>query len=138
VRFVAINGADTLVKSFFYTVIVSVVTEDPPAGREDGLTLMDDTTAHFQLFAPGKSFVHLIGDVTSWELRSDYQMKRSVDGNTWWIEVHGIQPGAEYQYQYVVDGTIRIGDPYSTLILDPWNDGAFKETYPDIPVYPFE
>lgn len=138
VRFVAINGADTLVKSFFYTVIVSVVTEDPPTGREDGLTLVDDTTAYFQLFAPGKSFVHLIGDATSWELRSDYQMKRSVNGNTWWIEVHGLQPGAKYQYQYVFDGTIRIGDPYSTLILDPWNDGAIsQETYPDMPVYPF-
>ncbi len=138
VRFVAVQGADTLVKSFFYTVIVSVDIQDPPPGREDGLTLLSDTTAYFQLYAPGKSYVHLIGDVTSWDPRSEYQMKRSADGNTWWLEVGNLLPGARYGYQYLVDGGIRIGDPYSTLILDPFNDGAIDEaTYPDRPPYPF-
>ncbi len=65
-------------------------------------------------------------------------MKKSVDGNTWWIEVPDLDLGARYNYQYVVDGTIRIGDPYSTLILDPFNDGAITaETYPDMPQYPY-
>jgi hypothetical protein len=137
VRFIAIRGTDTLEQSFFYTTIVNVVTEDPPAGREDGLTLPSTTSAYFQLYAPNKSVVHLVGDMTNWDLLSEYQMKRSEDGNTWWIEVPGLTPDQLYRYQYVVDGSLRIGDPYSTLVLDPWNDGAItNETYPNMPVYP--
>ncbi len=37
-----------------------------------------------------------------------------------------------------MDGTIRIGDPYSTLVLDNFNDNFIgEETYPDMPAYPF-
>lgn len=138
VRFVAIRGTDTLEQSFYYTMIVDVVVEDPPAGREDGLTIINDSTVYFQLYAPGKAFVHLLGDMSNWDLRSDFQMKKSMDGNRWWYEVTGLEPGGQYQYQYVVDGTIRIGDPYSTLILDPFNDPAIDEiTYPHKPEYPY-
>jgi hypothetical protein len=74
VRFVAILGSDTLVESFFYTVIVNVEVADPPGGREDGLTIIDDSTVYFQLYAPGKSFVDVAGDMSNWDLRSDFQM----------------------------------------------------------------
>ncbi|HSF90433.1 MAG TPA: hypothetical protein VLA46_13510, partial [Saprospiraceae bacterium] len=87
VRFVAIRGTDTLTQSFFYTVIIDVIVEEPWAGMQDGLTIFDDNSAYFQLYAPGKSYVHLNGDMSNWQLRSDFQMKRSVDGDTWWIEV---------------------------------------------------
>jgi hypothetical protein len=137
VRFIAVRGTDTLEQSFFYTTIVNIVTEDPPAGREDGLTLPSTTSAYFQLYAPNKSVVHLVGDMTNWDLLSEYQMKRSEDGTTWWIEVPGLTTDQLYRYQYVVDGSLRIGDPYSTLILDPWNDGVItSETYPNMPAYP--
>ena len=138
VCFQAIRSADTLTKCFNYSVIEDVEIADPPAGRKDGLTIIDGNTAYFQLYAPGKSYVHLNGDMTNWQLRSEFQMKKSVDGNTWWVEVPALDLGANYRYQYVVDGTIRIGDPYSTLILDPFNDGAITaETYPDMPQYPY-
>ena len=40
-------------------------------------------------------------------------------------------------YQYLVDGNIRIADPYSTTILDEFNDGSIDEvTYPNLPDYP--
>jgi len=138
VEFVAIRDADTLVQSFDYTVIVSVVTEDPPAGRVDGFTMVDDHTAHFQLYAPGKAFVHLVSDLSDWAFRSDFQMKRSIDGSTWWLEVGDLEPGQEISYQYVIDGMLRIADPYSTLVLDNFNDGFINpEVYPDLPVYPY-
>ena len=136
--FQAIRSADTLTQCFYYSVINDVVVEDPPAGLEDGLTIRNGNDCFFQLYAPGKSYVHLNGDMTNWQLRSEFQMKKSVDGNTWWVEVPALDLGANYRYQYVVDGTIRIGDPYSTLILDPFNDGSITaETYPDMPQYPY-
>lgn len=136
--FEAIRSADTITHCFYYSVIQDVVVEDPPIALEDGLTILNGNDCYFQLYAPGKSYVHLNGDMTNWQLRSDFQMKRTVDGNRWWIEVPDLDLGARYGYQYVVDGTIRIGDPYSTLILDPFNDGAITaETYPDMPQYPY-
>jgi hypothetical protein len=138
VCFQAIRGADTLEQCFFYTVIVDVEVEDPPPGREDGITMVDESTVYFQLYAPNKAYVHLNGDMSEWALRSDFQMKKSVDGSIWWIEVSGLEPGERYAYQYVVDGEIRIGDPYSTLVLDRFNDNAIPdETYPDMPQYPY-
>ena len=136
--FQAIRSADTLKQCFYYSVIQDVVVEDPPIALEDGLTILNGNDCYFQLYAPGKSYVHLNGDMTNWQLRSEFQMKRSVDGNRWWIEVPDLDLGSRYSYQYVVDGTIRIGDPYSTLVLDPFNDGSINaETYPDMPQYPY-
>lgn len=138
VCFIAIRGTDTLTQCFNYTVIVNVQQEDPPAGREYGLTILNDSTTYFQLYAPNKAFVHLIGDMSNWSLREDFQMKKSLDGTTWWIEVTGLDQGTRYNYQYVVDGNLRIGDPYSTLILDPFDDSSISsETYPDMPQYPY-
>ena len=38
---------------------------------------------------------------------------------------------------YLVDGALRIADPYSTTILDEFNDGSINgTTYPNLPVYP--
>ena len=138
VCFIAVRAGDTLEQCFNYAVVEDVVEENPPVALQDGLNILNGNDCYFQLYAPGKSFVHLNGDMTSWQLRSEFQMKKSLDGNTWWIEVPDLDLGSRYNYQYVVDGNIRIGDPYSTLILDPFNDGAItSETYPDMPQYPY-
>lgn len=137
VQFIAKNDEEVLVKSFTYTVIHQVEILDPPPGRKNGFTALNETTAYFQLYAPGKSFVHLVGDMTDWKYLSSHQLKRSVDGSIWWIELTGFNPEEGYRYQYVVDGNLRIADPYSTLVLDNFNDGFISHsTYPHLPPYP--
>src|SRR5206468_484293 len=43
----------------------------------------------------------------------------------------------EYAYQYLVDGQLKIGDPYCEKILDPWNDQYIDGiTYPNLKPYP--
>jgi len=43
----------------------------------------------------------------------------------------------EYAYQYVVDGTIYIADPYADKVLDPWNDPYItNDVYPELKLYP--
>ncbi len=45
--------------------------------------------------------------------------------------------GVSDMYQYLVDGILRIADPYSTTILDESNDGFINATtYPNLPTYP--
>ena len=122
------------------TIEVPPVTEAPvPAGLKDGINFnpSDDSKVTLVLFAPGKEFVYLLGSFNNWEKDSNYLLKKDTAKNRFWIELTGLTPGADYTYQYLVDGSIRIADPYSTTILDETNDAFIDEvTYPNLPDYP--
>ena len=124
-------------RKFTYVVANDPVIEPLPPGVEPGITYLGDTAAIFALYAPGKEHVFLIGDFNDWKIHTDYQLKLSPDLSTWWIQTGGLSPGQYYAFQYLVDGSIRIGDPYSELILDPDNDAWIPEqTWPNLPPYP--
>ncbi|MCA1759351.1 MAG: Por secretion system protein, partial [Bacteroidales bacterium] len=54
-----------------------------------------------------------------------------------WLEIPGLEGGNEYAFQYFIDGEIRVADPYTEKILDPWNDQYISnETYPGLISYP--
>ena len=42
--------------------------------------------------------------------------------HSFWVQLNNLNPEKEYAYQFYVDGLLKIGDPYSEKILDPWND----------------
>ena len=123
------------------TVTIPDVTEaSVPNGMVDGINLNsnDNTKATLVLYAPNKDFVNVIGDFNSWQ-RDDtnYLLKKDSAKNRFWIELTGLIPQTNHMYQYLVDGTIRIADPYSTTILDESNDGFIENiTYPNLPAYP--
>lgn len=114
-----------------------------PAGVEDGVTYWDNdpTIATLSLFAPGISFVHVIGDFNNWEIDDAYLMKRDAtageDSVRWWLTIDGLNATQEYGYQYLIEGEQRIADFFSTKILDPNNDPFIPETtYPNLKPYP--
>jgi len=120
-----------------------VVVDAPvPAGMLDGINLnpSDPTRATLVLLAPGKAFVHLVGDATGWEVSNDYLLKRDQAGprgTRWWVELTGLTPGEAHRYQYLVEGEDRISDPYAELVLDASNDPFITPaTFPDLPPYP--
>ncbi|MFN7120373.1 MAG: alpha-amylase family glycosyl hydrolase, partial [Saprospiraceae bacterium] len=134
----ATSGQNTQTQSFTYAVPINPPAADAPAGTRLGATFLEnDTKVRLALHAPGKKHVFVIGTFNDWKPNSDFQMYKSLDGHTFWIEISGLTPGQNYTYQYLVDGTIRVADPYSKLILDP-NDDPFipAETYPNLPAYP--
>ncbi len=137
VEVVATNGTTAITKSFSYVVPNTTTTQALPGGTELGINYLSDTQVRLAFFAPGKTFAYLIGDFNNWQFSDSYQMKRTPDGSTWWIDVAGLTPGQYYAFQYVVNGDIRIGDPYSKLILDPSNDQYIPaQSFPNIPPYP--
>ena len=104
-----------------------------PLGATRGVTV-HGTSATFTLYAPGKSKVHLLGDFNNYSTTATPMTK---DGNYFWVTVDGLQQGREYSYQYLVDGSIRIGDPYAEKVLDPWNDQWISSSvYPNLMSYP--
>lgn len=71
------------------------------------------------------------GDFNNWLPTTTHQMRRSADGNTWWLDLTGVPSGQPVRFQYLVDGALKIADPLSTLVLDPWNDAAISPlTFP--------
>lgn len=125
------------------TIDVPDVTEAlVPAGMMDGINYhpSDDTKVTLVLYAPGKQFVNLIGNFSNWQ-RDDtnYLLFKDTAKERFWIELDNISPRSDVLYQYLVDGTLRIADPYSTTILDENNDQFISdETYPNLPAYPTE
>jgi hypothetical protein len=124
-------------RSFYYVVNSPLVVEALPAGMADGVNYIDNASATLVLYAPNKKFVYTIGDFTNWEVDTPFYMKQTPDANRYWLTVSGLESGKEYLYQYFVDGTLRIADPYTEKVSDPLDDRFIAdETYPDLIEYP--
>ena len=137
VVFSATYNGETATSSFVYLSPNSINVANPPAGSKNGITYLNDSDVRLQLYAPNKEIVFVIGDFNNWNVDGDYLMNRSEDGNTFWLDITGLTPGEEYGFQYLVDGDVRIGDPYSQVVLDRFNDPFIPaETYPNIHPYP--
>lgn len=128
---------DTDADTTYYIVQPQPVVENPPTGINDGINYINDTTVVLCLLAPQKSFVYVRWDMSDWELSPEYFMKRSVNGERYWLEITGLVPQHEYRFQYCVDGLINTADPYSEKILDEFNDpGINAVIYPNLLPYP--
>ena len=111
-----------------------------PEGLDAGITVGPyGQSVTFSLFAPYKDFVYLIGDFNDWMVLPEFEMFRdyiSEDEVWYWITVP-VDESKEYGFQYLIDGEIRIADPYTQKILDPWNDPYIPESvYPGLKPYP--
>ena len=121
--------------SFAYTVRSPVVLQSRPSGVVDGINYSTDgSKVTLSLWAPGKSSAYVIGDFTNWDVNAAYQMKK--DGEHFWLDVTGLTPGTEYGFQYLVDESLRMADPYADKILDPDDQFIPASTYPSLKIFP--
>ena len=133
-------GIVTRRDSIQFFVSPAVAVAPLPPGVKDGINYAtNNTEVTLVLYAPGKTRVSVIGEFAGneWSEQSQYLMKKTPDGNYWWLTIPGLTSGMEYAYQYLVDGVLRIADPYAEKILDPDNDGFIPAaTYPSLKPYP--
>ena len=112
-----------------------VVSEQKPANYKKGINYPSANSAALVLWAPKKEFVYVLGDFNNWQPDNNFLMKK--DGDFFWLEINNLEPGKEYVFQYFIDGKIKIADPYTEKISDPWNDQYIPETvYPGLIAYP--
>ena len=110
---------------------------DLPAGVRDGINYNADGSVTLVLFAPGKDYVHVIGEFNNWEVGRDWLMHLTPDSSRFWLTLSGLDPDYEYAFQYLVEGELAIADPYTEKVLDPWNDRYISSsTYPGLKKYP--
>ncbi|CAL2084781.1 alpha-amylase family glycosyl hydrolase [Tenacibaculum sp. 190524A05c] len=135
----ATDGTETQTETFEIIVRPTVVEEALPSGLKDGLNLnsTDATKATLVLYAPGKNFVHVIGDFNDWKLDNNYLMKKDSSKDRFWIELSGLTAQTDHMYQFLIDADLRVADPYSTVVLTESNDQFIDATtYPNLPGYP--
>ena len=135
--FAYVDSSISASDSFQYVVNPPIVHEALPSGVTEGINYIDNTTVTLSLFAPNKQFVYIIGDFNNWEIDTTYYMKRTPNDSTYWLTISGLTPQKEYAFQYFVDGKIKIADPYTEKVLDPWNDKYItNDIYPNLKPYP--
>jgi hypothetical protein len=129
------DGEEEAADSVFVHILEDQKSAPLPEGVESGINYIDENSVTLVLFAPYKEYVFAIGEFNDWTPSSEYRMNK--DGNNFWITLEELEAGKIYAYQYYVDGEIKIADPYTEMILDPWNDKWIEDqTYPDLKTYP--
>ncbi len=133
------EGAAVVKDSVKFFVAGGVTIAPLPAGTRPGINYLNNSSAVLVLEAPGKNRVSVIGEfpASNWTEQPAFQMNKTADGRHWWLRLENLTAGTEYAYQYLVDGSLKIADPYATKILDPWNDPYITPaTYPALRSYP--
>ncbi|AUC84658.1 alpha-amlyase [Polaribacter sp. ALD11] len=124
----------------FNAIVRPTVTEAAvPSGMKDGINLnpSDNTKATLVFYAPGKEFIHLIGNFNNWQVNDIYLLKKDSTKDRFWIELNSLTPQKDYTYQYIIEADLRVADPYSTVVLTESNDQYINATtYPNLPSYP--
>ena len=135
VDIIADDGTEVKELSFSYIIRTAVTNQPRPPGIKDGINYgADPSKATLSLLAPLKTSVYAVGDFSNWEILPAYLMKK--DGEHFWIELSDLTSGQEYGFQYLVDETLYMGDPYADKILDPDDQFIPAEIYPNLKSYP--
>jgi glycosidase len=144
---ISLGGAT---QSKFFNVMVNPGTVNqvlPSNTLVDGINYNSDTSkATLVVDAPGKDFVYVAGSFNNYQPTANFAMKKDPVSGKFWLELTGLTPGTNYNYQYwVVNMTpiagspvlVKTADPYSTLVLSPFDDPYIPaSSYPNLPAYP--
>jgi len=129
-------GTSTEYDTVHYAVQTPLQVGVMPSGMEQGINELNDTTVFFKLYAPFKNRVYCLTSHNDYMPDTVNAMTRT-PGGAWWFLEMTVPAGQPFTYQYLIDGELRVADPFSEQILDPWNDGYISSaTYPNMPNYP--
>lgn len=131
----ATSGSVTKKDTIDIVVRDDTPVQTKPSAYKKGINYLTDNSVALVLFAPKKEFVFVTGDFNNWKIQNSYLMKK--DGDYFWLEINNLEKGKEYIFQYLIDGKIKIADPYTRKTSDPWNDKYISSaTYPGLIAYP--
>ena len=138
-KFIAVGDDATVEAESYFYVRPEVNIAELPDGVISGINYVDNTTVTLVLQDPPalKEYVFVLGEFNEWGVGDENFMNRTPDGEYFWITLTGLTSAQEYAYQYYIDGELRIADPYSHKVLDPWNDKWISSlVYPNLKPYP--
>lgn len=138
----ATSASDGTILTETFSAIVAPTPNQAsvPTGMVDGINFdpNNPTTATLVLYAPGKQFVHVIGNFNgnNWTIDNAFLMNYDTATERHWITLNNLTQN-DILFQYFIEGSIRVADPYSEYILDEFNDPYIDAlTFSGIPAYP--
>lgn len=136
VKLVVTAGSNSAETSFQYIISQSSPSATRPAGIVDGINYnaADQTKVTLCLWAPGKNSVYVRGDFSDWNVLPENLMNK--DGEHFWIELDDLTAGTEYGFQYLINESVFVADPYADKILDPDDQYIPAFTYPNLKSFP--
>jgi len=146
---VATLASSNVTKSFAVMINPGANTQTMPSGMQNGINYdtSNATKATLVIDAPLKDFIYVAGSFNDWKPTTADAMKKDPATGKFWFELTGLSSGDIYTYQYWVFETtpitdspslVKTADPYSTLVLSPFDDPYITATsYPDLPEYPW-
>ena len=135
--FIASTLTDTIKVENEIQIIPKIQIENLPQNIKNGLNYVNENSVILSFSAPKKKFVYLLGDFNNWQQKPEYLLKKDPNSDTFWIKLENLEAGKEYAYQFLVDGTIQVADPFGEKILDPNHDKNIPNSaYPNLMPYP--
>ncbi|QXP60248.1 alpha-amylase family glycosyl hydrolase [Olleya sp. HaHaR_3_96] len=142
------QGLETVVKEFSVLISATPITEALPNGMDNGINYntSDNTKATLVLEAPNKDYIYVAGSFNNYQPTNADLMKKDPTSGIFWLELTNLTPNQIETYQYWVNEAnpitnspqlVKTADPYSTLVLSPFDDAYIPTTtYPNLPTYP--
>ena len=121
-----------------------VVVESAPAGVKKGINYNADGSVTLVLYdkdtkGERHDWCYLIGDFNGFKRTKEYAMKRDEQLGVWWYTIPSVEKGREYLFQYYLgkgDNSVKIHDPYTTIVYDSSNDKYISYSTPFFPRNP--
>jgi 1,4-alpha-glucan branching enzyme len=140
IKAIAKHGGEYISDSVYFFARGPVNMAALPDGVINGINYINEHTVTLVLHDPPalKQFVFVIGDFNNWLVTDDTYMNRTPSGEHFWVTLTGLEAGKEYGFQYYIDSELRIADPYTEKVLDPWHDDEIisQGRYPGLIPYP--
>ncbi|MBE0660833.1 MAG: T9SS type A sorting domain-containing protein [Bacteroidales bacterium] len=139
IRILAKHDGQSATDSVSFFVRGAVPVAELPTGVINGINYINSNSVTLVLHDPPalKQYVFVIGDFNDWMAHEDYYMNRTPNGTHYWLTINNLEAGKEYIFQYYIDSDLRLADPYSHKIVDPWNDHWIPDAnYPNLIEYP--
>jgi 1,4-alpha-glucan branching enzyme len=136
VRLSASSASGSAEVSFQYIISSLSPVASKPVGVVAGINYhpADASKVTLVLWAPFKTSAYVVGDFSDWKVLPQYLMKK--DGEYFWIELSGLTPSQEYAFQYLVDETHWVAEPFADKILDMDDQFIPASTYPNLKTFP--
>lgn len=138
----AVTPSGTVSTTMNLVRLVPSPAADYPGGTPRmGAVRNADGSVTFCLAAPLKTNAMIVGSWNNYAMETSSTMAyQDYQGDRYfWITIPALESGRDYMYYYLVDGSIRVGDPYARLVLDPYHDKSIPSSvYPDLPPYPYD
>jgi len=120
--------------SVYVCIRETTTTATLPTNVNTGINYTSDQSATLVIYAPFKDNIFVTGDFNDWLPDNSFQMKK--DGDYFWLTINNLIPQKEYVFQYLIDGSLKVADPYTDKVSDPDDKYISTSTYPNLISYP--